>query len=64
MRSREWAGIHTDITQRKLTEQSCAMASENFRELADAMPQIVWSASPDGHFDYYNRRWYDFTGAP
>jgi PAS domain S-box-containing protein len=35
-----------------------------FRELADSMPQIVWSAGPDGHFDYYNRRWYDFTGRP
>jgi PAS domain S-box-containing protein len=26
------------------------------------MPQIVWTARPDGHLDYYNRRWYDFTG--
>jgi PAS domain S-box-containing protein len=59
---REWAGIHTDITQRKLTEQSLRDGERQFRELADAMPQIVWGASPDGHFDYYNRRWYDFTG--
>jgi PAS domain-containing protein len=28
------------------------------------MPQIVWAAGPDGHFDYYNRRWYEFTGRP
>jgi PAS domain S-box-containing protein len=28
------------------------------------MPQIVWSAGPDGRFDYYNRRWYEFTGRP
>jgi PAS domain S-box-containing protein len=61
---REWAGIHTDITQRKLTEQSLRDGERQFRELADAMPQIVWGASPDGHFDYYNRRWYDFTGRP
>jgi len=33
-----------------------------FRQLADAIPQIVWSATPDGRFDYYNRRWYDLTG--
>ncbi|MEI9935788.1 MAG: ATP-binding protein [Pseudomonadota bacterium] len=32
------------------------------RELADAMPQIVWGARADGLFDYYNRRWYEFTG--
>jgi two-component system CheB/CheR fusion protein len=39
-------------------------SERRFRELADAMPQIVWGARPDGHFDYYNRRWYDFTGRP
>jgi PAS domain S-box-containing protein len=59
---REWAGIHSDITQRKLTEQSLRDGERQFRELADAMPQIVWGARPDGHFDYYNRRWYEFTG--
>ncbi|MFN3727680.1 MAG: PAS domain-containing protein [Allosphingosinicella sp.] len=26
------------------------------------IPQIVWSTLPDGHHDYYNRRWYEFTG--
>ena len=35
-----------------------------FRQLADAMPQIVWTARPDGHLDYYNRRWYEFSGLP
>ncbi len=61
---REWAGIHSDITQRKLTEQSLREGERRFRELADAMPQIVWEALPNGHFDYYNHRWYDFTGRP
>jgi PAS domain S-box-containing protein len=37
---------------------------DRFRELADSMPQIVWAAGPDGRFDYYNRRWYEFTGRP
>lgn len=59
---REWAGIHSDITQRKLAEQSLRDGERQFRELADAMPQIVWGARPDGHFDYYNKRWYDVTG--
>lgn len=35
---------------------------ERFRELANAMPQIVWTARGDGHTDYYNDRWYEFTG--
>ena len=28
------------------------------------MPQIVWSTLPDGFHDYYNARWYQFTGVP
>ncbi len=35
-----------------------------FRTLADTMPQMVWSTQPDGFHDYYNARWYEFTGAP
>ena len=30
--------------------------------LADALPQIVWTAQPDGSVDYYTRRWYEYTG--
>ncbi len=36
----------------------------DFRLIADSMPQMVWSTLPDGFHDYYNRRWYEFTGAP
>lgn len=35
-----------------------------FRTLADAMPQMVWSTRPDGYHDYFNARWYDYTGVP
>src|SRR6516225_3896337 len=28
------------------------------------MPQIVWAARPDGYLDYYNERWYEYTGFP
>ncbi|MCH8616608.1 PAS domain-containing protein [Sphingomonas sp. SM33] len=36
----------------------------SFQQLADAMPQMVWSTQPDGAHDYYNAQWYAFTGAP
>ena len=35
-----------------------------FATLADTMPQMVWSTLPDGYHDYYNARWYEFTGTP
>jgi len=38
-------------------------ASEaSFRLLTEVMPQIVWTARPDGFLDYYNQRWTDYTG--
>ncbi len=33
-----------------------------FRAIADSMPQMVWSTRADGFHDYYNARWYEFTG--
>lgn len=36
----------------------------NFAVLTDSMPQMVWSTLPDGFHDYYNARWYEFTGVP
>jgi len=37
-------------------------ADAEFRAITDAMPQMVWATQPDGYHDYYNQRWYDFTG--
>jgi diguanylate cyclase (GGDEF)-like protein/PAS domain S-box-containing protein len=34
----------------------------HFRHLAEAIPQIVWTAHTDGQVDYVNQRWLDYTG--
>jgi len=44
--------------------QALAESDAKFRVLADSMPQMVWSTLPDGFHDYYNARWYEFTGVP
>ena len=41
-----------------------AESEAKFRAIADSMPQMVWSTLPDGFHDYYNARWYEFTGVP
>src|SRR3954454_9205705 len=33
-----------------------------FAILAESLPQLVWTTDPDGYHDYFNRRWYEFTG--
>jgi PAS domain S-box-containing protein len=37
-------------------------SESQFTVLAESLPQLVWSARPDGHHDYFNRRWHEFTG--
>jgi len=43
---------------------SLADGPDGLSVLADMMPQLVWSTPPDGIPDYFNRRWYDYTGQP
>jgi diguanylate cyclase (GGDEF)-like protein/PAS domain S-box-containing protein len=47
---------------RRGAEAALRESAQRFRELADAMPQIVWSARRDGTVEYYNKRWREFTG--
>ncbi len=54
--------IARDITARRQVEQALRESEAQFRQLANALPQIVWTARPDGFIDYYNDRWYEFTG--
>jgi PAS domain S-box-containing protein len=40
------------------------MASERrYRHLAESIPHMIWRALPDGQVEYWNQRWYDYTGA-
>ncbi len=47
-----------------LASREIAQSEQRFRALADSMPDIAFSASCDGTFDYFNQRWQDFTGLP
>ena len=33
-----------------------------FGSMADSMPEMVWTAQPDGSLDFCNRRWLECTG--
>jgi len=45
-------------------EERLAISDQRFGVLADAMPQMVWSADANGRTDYHNARWYEFTARP
>ncbi len=59
---RRVGGMAWDVTDRKQVEESLRAREERYRQLADAMPQIVWETAPDGYHEYYNRQWYEYTG--
>ncbi|MFZ5655470.1 MAG: PAS domain-containing protein [Pseudomonadota bacterium] len=52
-----------DVTDRESALAALRESENRFRTIAELVPQMVWSTLPDGYHDYYNRRWYDFTGA-
>ncbi len=55
-------GMAIDITDLKRTEDALRQSEEQFRQLADALPQIVYVLRPDGTAEYLNQRWRDYTG--
>lgn len=68
-RLREWVGAHHDITEQREAEKERARLFElvkereaQLRDLVENLPELAWSAQPDGHIDFYNRRWYEYTG--
>ena len=48
--------LHERAAQRKAAEAERSASEERFRLLADSLPQLVWTARPDGRVDYTNAR--------
>jgi diguanylate cyclase (GGDEF)-like protein/PAS domain S-box-containing protein len=49
-------------SQRQRAEEALRKSEDQFHTLAEAMPQIVWIALPDGSDTYHNQKWIDYTG--
>jgi PAS domain S-box-containing protein len=70
----ELALMRAVTTQKKLNEELKVQVSlvqkqdktiqdiQEFKFLADSIPEIIWTSNPDGSVDYYNRYWFDYTG--
>jgi PAS domain S-box-containing protein len=54
--------ISVDITERKRVERELQSSEERFRTMADALPQLVWTCTPEGECDYLSPQWKAYTG--
>ena len=61
-RPRHLLALLHDLSARRRAEAHLADAEARLRFLAEMIPHLVWSARPDGHHDYYNQRWLEYTG--
>lgn len=65
-----WLGSGTDIHDARMrtAERAAFLAdlaekeADSFKTIADSVPLMMWSARADGWIDWYNRRWYEYTG--
>ena len=51
-----------DITRRRADAEQLREREERLRVLVEQIPQLVWSTTADGYHDYFNKKWYDYTG--
>lgn len=58
----ECRAVLLDITARRQVEAALRQSEEDFRSMAESMPQIVWVTRPDGGNIYFNQQWVDYTG--
>lgn len=60
----------TDITFRKMSEQASRAADAlraswtYYRQIAESLPQLVWTSGADGAWDYLGPQWMQYTGFP
>jgi len=51
-----------DITDSKRAEEKLRESEFNLRQLTETIPEMLWSATPEGVIDYCNARVLDYTG--
>jgi PAS domain S-box-containing protein len=51
-----------DLTQQKQAEAALQLSQRRYQQLAEAMPQMVWTTDATGQLNYWNQQWYEYTG--
>ena len=54
--------IAVDVTGQVMSRQAIEKSELRFRTLLETIAQITWTSTPSGKIDFFNQRWYDYTG--
>ena len=57
-----WCVLLTDIDSQKRAEEALRERELNLRQITETIPEMLWSATPEGSVDYCNGRLLEFTG--
>ena len=57
-----FAVLFLEITERKRIERALEESRASLSAIVDSVDQIIWTARADGYHDFFNRRWYEYTG--
>jgi PAS domain-containing protein len=52
------------FTELRETQEPLRASEQDWRDLTEALPQLVWSATPDGSRDYFSAQWTVHAGVP
>jgi PAS domain S-box-containing protein len=53
-----------DAVERARAVAALVESNARLEAITNSIDQMIWSTGPDGFCDFYNRRWYDYTGVP
>ncbi len=54
----------TDVTDTIRAVAALGASEARYQAIVNSIDQMIWSTLPDGFHDYYNDRWYEYTGMP
>jgi PAS domain S-box-containing protein len=61
--ARLYAALQRELAEQRRTETMLRESETRWRQLAEAMPHLVWTCLPDGQCDYLSPQWVRYTGA-
>jgi PAS domain S-box-containing protein len=54
--------VAADVSRQVQARQEVKAREEHLKTVLEALPEIAWTATPEGEVNYYNSRWKEYAG--